>query len=321
MQGILRLMLVAVCYELSTARPRLKTVGRMTSEWPRSGLPQTGLLATLLQPKAGCPSPSNPLPPPCSLGLRCPEGMNPPLEASAPTTEARIFFTRSIKRFAKEKLWKAEQASWNMVTQGSHVRHHRHHRHLHQITRSRQVHQRFPNVPKTQNMLRKLRGGAFRTKRSATQDATVQYAGSREVKFRMEGPYALYLMPTPAGNSLRLSTQHANHACFRVHMFNSLADTGGGSVVMLEAHTGSYLQSNTSGFLSLVNSEAAAANVTQVDNKFFHLSSYTGDNTVKIKHINTDLHLQASENGVSLVTTDPLAADGMLFYEFSCSNT
>lgn len=176
-------------------------------------------------------------------------------------------------------------------------------------------------MPKTQNVLRRRRKGSFRTKRSATQNTAVRYTGSREVKFRMRGPSALYLMPTPSGNSLRLSTQHPNHTCFRVHMFDSMASFGAGGLVILEAYTGSYLQPNTSGFLSLVNNEAVVTNVTQVDNRFFNLNSYIGDNAVKIKHINTNLHLQARENGVSLVSTDPLAAEGMHFYEFTCSNT
>ncbi|XP_063866017.1 uncharacterized protein LOC135103538 isoform X1 [Scylla paramamosain] len=318
MQGILCLMLVAVCFELSTARPRVKTVGRMTSVWPRPGPPQAGLSATLVHPMAGHLSPGNPLPPPCSLELRCPEGMNPPLEASAPTTEARAFFANYIKRPAKEKAWKAVQVSWNTLTQGLHDRHHRH---LHWITKSRQDHQRLLNMPKTQNVLRRWRKGSFRTKRSASQDTAVRYTGSMEFKFRMQGLHPLYLTPTPSGNSLRLSTQHANHTCFRVHMFNSMASNGARSLVMLEAYTGSYLQPNTSGFLSLVDNEAVVTNVTQVDNRFFNLDAYIGDNTVKIKHVNTNLHLQARENGVSLVSTDPLAAEGMRFYKFSCSNT
>ncbi|KAG0726235.1 hypothetical protein GWK47_037028 [Chionoecetes opilio] len=69
------------------------------------------------------------------------------------------------------------------------------------------------------------------------------------------------------------------------------------------------------------NGEAGVATVGHIDNRFFRLKSYVGDTDVRIKHTVTDLHIQATSNGVSLNSADPLAAEGMRFYAYNCTTT
>lgn len=291
----------------------------MVSVWPRSGHYQAERFSTALHHKADQPYPRDPSSLPCSPEMRCLKGMNPQVEALVPTREARSFFVKDMKRSTGKKSSTAIRSSWSILPQVSQGSHQKYGRRPSKVPD--QDSQRLLNTPKKRNMLKRWKRGSPRAKRSVIQGVPVQYTGFKDAKFRIQGDFPFYLTPTP-GNSLGLSTQHLNHSCYRAHTFEELTtSTEGGLTVMLQAHTGRYLHANSSGFLSFMDSEAGAATVTQIDNRFFRLHSYVGESMVRIKHIMTDLHLQARGAEVFLVSTNPLAAAGMHFHEYSCSTT
>ncbi|XP_050700658.1 uncharacterized protein LOC126987591 isoform X1 [Eriocheir sinensis] len=315
MQGIFRLLVLAAWIEAVIARPQERTAPVMAGVWLRPGPLQAGVISDTPPPPGPAPAyPSQPPRPRLTV-------MNAALAARDLRGSLRTPSIRDNRRKTTDK---------SLVTPRDPRRRHRGappHGNRRLRRRPSQPPKRPPPAtPAPLTWPIKTPGGrrrgsrTLRLKRSVVQGTIVRYSGSRNVKFRLQGPLALYLTLAPSGGGLTLSHFQADRSCFQVHMFEEIpASREGGWPVMLQVHGGGYLHANAPGLLSLRTRAAGVAAVTHVDGSFFRLSSYTGDNTINMKHILTGLHIQATVNAVSLVSANPAAAEGMLFHEFECT--
>ncbi|KAK8733662.1 hypothetical protein OTU49_006412 [Cherax quadricarinatus] len=160
-----------------------------------------------------------------------------------------------------------------------------------------------------------------------SSERRVQYRELYIRKFRLQGDYALYLSPAPAGGVLDVAAQRSNspnEECFRVHTFDVLTPfPEGGQVAVLETYNGGrFLHGTSSGNLSLTSEGNDVTSLSQIDGRFFLLHSPLGASHYRIKHITTGLYLSAGQERVSLVTFDSRGFAGNARFEvFSCSRS